>query len=111
MKITNSDNFVVLEDEKNDLKKFAEFLKHQIKKKFRGQNVVINLSKNIDLSLGQLLLFLAVSNLHRATNNSFVILNNAINPDDIPPEIIVVPTLIEAQDIIEMEGIERNLGY
>ncbi|HAT63224.1 MAG TPA: ribonuclease Z, partial [Flavobacteriaceae bacterium] len=41
----------------------------------------------------------------------FVIVNNAINPDDIPDEMIVVPTLQEAADIIEMEEIERDLGF
>ena len=111
MKITNSDNFVILEDEKDDLKKFADFLEYQVLKKFKGQNVVIDLSNNLDLSLDQLLLFLTVSNLHRAAKSSFIILNNALNPDDLPQEIIVVPTLIEAQDIIEMEEIEKHLGF
>ena len=111
MKITNFENYVVLEDEKNDLKDFSEFLKYQIVKKFKGQNVVIDLSKNNDLNLDQLLYFLSVSNLHRSTKCSFVLLNNAINPDDIPPEIIVVPTMTEAKDIIEMEEIERSLGF
>ena len=111
MKITNFDEFVVLEDEKDNLKNFSEFLMYQIEKKFKGQNVVIDLSKNTELNLDELLYFLPVSNLHRATKCSFVLLNNAINPDDIPPEIIVVPTMTEAKDIIEMEEIERNLGF
>jgi hypothetical protein len=111
MKITNFDTHVVLEDEKNDLKAFSDFLRYQMEKKFRGQNVVIDLSRNSELDLDQLLYFLPVSNLHRGNDSSFVILNNAINPDDIPQEIIVVPTMIEARDIIEMEEIERNLGF
>ncbi len=111
MKITNFDDFVVLEDEKDNLKSFSDFLFYQIDKKFKGQNVVIDLSKNRELNLDELLYFLPVSNLHRATKCSFVLLNNAINPDDIPPEIIVVPTMTEAKDIIEMEEIERNLGF
>ena len=111
MKITNFDNYVVLEDEKNNLKDFSEFLKYQIEKKFKGQNVVIDLSKNLKLDLDDLLYFLPVSNLHRGKKCSFVLLNNAINPDDIPQEIVVVPTMIEAKDIIEMEEIERNLGF
>jgi len=31
--------------------------------------------------------------------------------DEIPYEMIVVPTLQEAGDIIEMEEIERDLGF
>lgn len=111
MKITNFDNYVVLEDEKNDIKDFSKFLLYQMDKKFKGQNVVIDLSKRKEFNLDQLLYFLPVSNFHRATKCSFILLNNAINPDDIPQEIIVVPTMLEAKDIIEMEEIERSLGF
>ena len=31
--------------------------------------------------------------------------------DQMPDEIVVVPTLHEAYDIIEMEDIERDLGF
>ena len=55
--------------------------------------------------------FLKTSNLHRKTKQSFVIVNDAIDFDDVPFEMIVVPTLQEAGDIIEMEEIERDLGF
>jgi len=42
---------------------------------------------------------------------SFVIVFNGINIDNIPEDIVVVPTLTEAKDIIEMENIERDLGF
>ncbi len=111
MKISNYDNFVVLEDEQNDLEKFASFMEFQIAKKFKRQNVVIDLLKNLNLSLDELLLFLNISNIHRITKHSFVIVNSVINPDDIPTEMVIVPTLQEAEDIIEMEEIERELGF
>ncbi|HAV53877.1 MAG TPA: ribonuclease Z, partial [Aequorivita sp.] len=75
------------------------------------QNVVLNLLKYEDLELPQLLQFLKTSNLHRKTKQSFVIVNDAIDIDDVPFEMIVVPTLQEAGDIIEMEEIERDLGF
>jgi len=111
MKINNHDNFVMLEDEQNDLEKFASFLEFQINKKFKGQNVVLDLSQNNDLQLDELLYFLNISNSHRSTKHSLVIVNSAIDPDDIPTEMTVVPTLQEAEDIIEMEDIERELGF
>jgi len=111
MKIINHDNFVILEDEQNDLEKFASFLEFQINKKFKGQNVILNLSQNKELQLNDLLYFLNISNAHRNTKHSLVIINSAINPDDIPTEMVVVPTLQEAEDIIEMENIERELGF
>jgi hypothetical protein len=33
-----------------------------------------------------------------------------INADEIPEDLLVVPTLQEAIDIIDMENIERDLG-
>ena len=111
MKIINNDNFVILEDEQNNLKNFATFLEFQVNKKFKAQNVVLDLSQNSDLQLDELLYFLNISNSHRSTRHSLVIINNAINPDNIPAEMTVVPTLQEAEDIIEMEEIERELGF
>lgn len=111
MKISEHDNYIVLEDDRNDVEDFASFLEYIIPKKNEGQNVVIDLLKYDDLTLEQLLLFLNASNNHRETNHSFVIVNNAISPDDLPGELAVVPTLQEAEDLIEMENIERELGF
>ncbi len=111
MKIDNHDNFVILEDEQNDLEKFASFLEFQIPNKFKGQNVIVNLLAIKDLSLNSLLLFLKTSNTHQATKHSFVLVNNSINPDDLPTEMTVAPTLQEAEDLVEMEDIERELGF
>jgi phosphoribulokinase len=111
MKIENHPNFVVLEDEKDDIIDFASFIASQVPSKYKGQNVVLNLLKYDDFDLPQLLQFLKTSNLHRKTKQSFVLVNNAINIDDVPYEMIVVPTLQEAGDIIEMEEIERDLGF
>lgn len=111
MKIDNHPNYVVLEDEKNDISDFASFIESQIPSKYKGQNVVLNLLKYESLELSELLLFLKVSNFHRKTKHSFVIVNDAISVDDVPYEMIVVPTVNEAGDIIEMEEIERDLGF
>jgi len=40
-----------------------------------------------------------------------VIVNNAVDIDEVPSEMTVVPTLQEAFDIVEMEEIERDLGF
>mgnify|MGYP001190667075 CR=1 FL=1 len=111
MKINNHDTYVVLADEKGDVTDFASFLEYQIPNKFKGQNVIIDLSEFKNLELQELLLFLKTSNLHRKTKQSFVIVNDAINPDVIPMEMIVVPTLQEGVDVVEMEAIERDLGF
>lgn len=111
MKIENHPDFVVLEDEKDDIIDFASFIENQVPSKYKGQNVILNLLKYDSLDLPQLLQFLKTSNLHRKTKQSFVIVNDAIDIDEVPFEMIVVPTLQEAGDIVEMEEIERDLGF
>lgn len=111
MKIDNQDNYVVLADDHDNLKEFASFLEYQILKKFKGQNVVVNLLDYPALTLEELLYFLKTSTIHRGSKQSFVLVTSALDPDTLPVELVVVPTLQEAADIIEMEEIERDLGF
>lgn len=110
MKSSSHDNFILLKDEHNDIVEFAEFLP-TIWQQFSSKNVIVDLSEYDQATLNQLLHFLELSNKHRATKQSFVIINKALSTDQIPEELMVVPTLQEAQDIIEMEEIERDLGF
>ena len=63
------------------------------------------------LTLEQLVSFIKLSNYQRAGKTSFVIVNTGIDYDLVPDEMIVVPTILEAEDIIAMEEIERDLGF
>lgn len=110
MKVIEKDSFKILQDEKENVRDFAEYLEknHEI---FQKENVVIDILKYGTLSLEELLAFLELSNKHRRNKKSFVIVNDTINIDRVPEEIVVVPTLQEAEDIIQMEEIERDLGF
>lgn len=104
------ENYIILIDEKDDVVKFASFI-GTIHHQFENDNLVINLEKYGLLTLEGLLSFLDISNLHRANKKSFVIVNDTINIDDVPEELNVVPTMQEAEDMIQMEEIERDLGF
>ena len=78
--------------------------------KFKNDNVIINLSVLNKVTLQEIVEFLEVSNRHRGAKHSFVIVTEQANLDEMPDEIIVVPTLKEAYDVIEMEEMERDLG-
>ena len=104
------DKYILLKDEHNNMDKFAPFLE-SIYEQFKGKNLIIDLLQYDDASLMQLLSFLELSNKHRATKQSFVLVNAALSPGEIPEELMVVPTLQEAQDVVEMEEIERDLGF
>lgn len=111
MKIDKHENYIVLTDERNNLPKFVSYLERIVPDRYEEHNLVIDLLKYHELNLPDILLFLKLSNYQRSTKHSFVLVNDAIDIDDIPDEIAVVPTLLEAGDIIEMEEIERDLGF
>lgn len=77
----------------------------------KNDNVIVNLFSFGNISKSDLVEFLQLSKTHRASKHSFVIVANNISDDDLPEAIITVPTLQEAFDIIEMEEIERDLGF
>ncbi len=93
----------------------SEFL-HEVVNEYAAlndKNIIINLSNQADLAIETLLPYLEISNKHRASKKSFVLVVVGFDYDDEenPDELVIVPTLQEAFDIIEMEEIERDLGF
>lgn len=72
-------------------------------------NLIINLFSMDGLKPGDLLEFLDISNNHREAGYSFVLVTDQVGYDDLPEELLVVPTVQEAKDLISMEEIERDL--
>jgi len=79
--------------------------------RFKNDNLIICLTSLKPIPLSEIVEFLQISNKHRKTKHSFVIVTNKTDLDETPDEIVVVPTLQEAYDIIEMEEMERDLGF
>ena len=59
----------------------------------------------------RILLFLNLSRTHKNNGTSFVIVCKGVEIDSIPEELAVVPTIEEALDVLEMDAIERDLGF
>ncbi len=111
MKINAHDNFVIVKEKSNDLENFVFLLMPLMPNQLKEKNVIIDLLDYKSMSLKDLLLFQNVSDTHKESNKSFVLVNDALNPNELPEEMLVVPTLQEAEDLIEMEEIERELGF
>ena len=79
--------------------------------RFKNDNLVICLTSLKPVSLSDIVEFLQISNNHRKAKHSFVIVINKIDIAETPDELVVVPTLQEAYDIIEMEEMERDLDF
>jgi len=79
--------------------------------KFKNHNIIVSLTSLDALTQAEIVEFLELSNTHKASKHSFVIVSNKIDSDVVPDELVVVPTTQEAFDIIEMEDMERDLGF
>lgn len=77
--------------------------------KLKHDNIVVNLFSFNKLTTNDILEFLDISNTHKRSGKSFVLVTDRVSYDEIPDEISLVPTLQEAKDLIEMEEIERDL--
>lgn len=111
MKVTEKTTYTLLEDERDDVRDFALYLENVVPLYYDKKNLIIDLLKYEMLTLEDLIQFLKLSNYQRADKRSFVIVNKDINYDFVPDEMMVVPTIDEAADIIDMEEIERDLGF
>ena len=80
-------------------------------KRFKNNNVIVCLNSLKPIPISDIVEFLQISNKHRKAKHSFVIVSNKIDLAETPDEIVVVPTIQEAYDIIEMEEMERDLGF
>ena len=79
--------------------------------KFKNNNIIVALTSLDALTQSEIVEFLELSNTHKTTKHSFVIVSDKIDLDVVPEELAVVPTLKEAFDTIEMEDMERDLGF
>ena len=77
---------------------------------YHERHLILNLL-NLPSSLENLEAFEEAIELQRKKGKSFVIVHDQYSYDDLPETLPVVPTVQEAHDLIEMEEIERDLGF
>lgn len=110
MKITKKKLFTLIEYEENSVELFHNAFMEAYEN-YKNEHIIINFSRNFNIKVKDLFVFLNISEKHREKNLSFVLIAKGIDFDELPDELIVAPTLTEAKDIIEMEAIERDLGF
>lgn len=110
MKVETKGHTTTIKDTQGDLMGFLMKLTHEFKS-FEKHNVIVDISKHNDLTIKDIKSFSTLSSNHKKAKKSFVIVVNEIDFNDVPAKMTVVPTLLEAHDIIEMEEIERDLGF
>ena len=110
MKVDQKGHTVTIKDTQGDFNAFLEKVTQQFKT-FEKQNIIIDLSSDSGLSEKDLKLFLPLSKQQKKAKKSFVIVVSELDFNAVSDKLIVVPSLLEAHDIIEMDEIERDLGF
>ena len=110
MIIDKDGNTTIITQEKSSIIALVKKLTESYES-FKHNNIIVNLTTLDEVTLPEIVEFLQISNTHRKAKHSFVIVTNKANLDEMPDEIVVVPTTQEAYDIIEMEEMERDLGF
>lgn len=97
----------------SDESSFSDFFSLFLAKKddFEKKHLVVMISDNTSARKKDFMSFLDFSEKKKENGISFVIVNSTINIDDFPGNFNIVPTIIEAEDILEMEEIERELDF
>jgi hypothetical protein len=108
MKISKQENYTLIEPQETSVVDFVSSLTKKYKE-FIEENVVVNLLEYQTLQKEEVLGFLEISKMQHENKKSFVLVNNVITIDGLPEEIILVPSLKEAEDLIQMDEIQRDL--
>lgn len=110
MNIKKKKKYTLISSDENSFSDFYTlFLAH--KNDFDKEHLVLLISDDLKVSNEDFLRFLDISEEKKENGTSFVIVNSNINIDDFPENFNIVPTLQEAEDVLEMEAIERELGF
>lgn len=110
MKVEEKGHTITIKDTQGDVAAFLAKVTAEYNS-FKEKNIILDLTSDNDVTLDTVLTFLSLSNKHRKAKKSFVLVANDVDFNELPDEMVVVPTLLEANDIIEMEEIERDLGF
>jgi hypothetical protein len=110
MKVEQKEHTVTIKDTQGDLVSFRLKLTHEYKT-FQKHNIIVDLRMHKNLSAKEIDSFLPLSKMHKESKKSFVLVTSDIDYNAVSHKLAVVRSLQEAHDIIEMEEIERDLGF
>ncbi|WP_196891738.1 ribonuclease Z [Aureivirga marina] len=108
MKLNKTEKYIQITSETTD---FSDFYTNFTKdfQNTESDNVIIDLLSIKNIEVKNIELFINIAEKHHENGTSFVVISKDLNIDELPDEVNVVPTLIEAIDVIDMEEMQRDL--
>lgn len=109
MKIAHQGHTAIIRAEKDNLEGFAAKLSSEFKT-FESHHLIVDIRAYQNLSPADINVLMPFSKSHKKARKSFVIVAD-VDYNSASDQLVVVPSLTEAHDMIEMEEIERDLGF
>lgn len=110
MKVEQKGHTTTIRNTQGSTAEFYQKLHHEYNS-FKSQNLIIDLSQDKELTMDDIKLFADLIKIHTKAKKSLVLVTNNVNFNAVPKSITLVPTILEAHDIIEIDEIERDLGF
>ncbi len=110
MKTVHKEGYILINSEKSSFSEFYTYFTNQ-HREFTKNNVIINISSNLVANEKEISLFLKCADMHQESGTTFVVVYQNVDVDKFPETFNIVPTLQEAEDVLEMENIQRDLGF
>ncbi|TBX67578.1 ribonuclease Z [Flavobacterium silvisoli] len=110
MKVEHKGHTTIIKNTQGKTEEFLQKLLHEYHT-FKNQNLILDLSHDKALTVDDVKAFADITKSHKKEKKSLVLVADNVNFNAVPKSITVVPTLLEAHDIIELEEIERDLGF
>jgi hypothetical protein len=106
----NIKNTTIIKDFNADLPSLVTNINNQIEELVK-KNTIIDISNYRYLKIKDFDTFFSIARNYKKAKKSLVLVVSDFDFDKVSDKINLVPTLQEAHDIIEMEEIERDLGF
>lgn len=106
MKIYNGNQYTLLDIDEISVNELEKRLLS-----FNDNHCLIELSKNENILENNIPLFQKIAKVWKDKHRSFILIASGLDIDNFPENLNIVPTLQEALDLLEMEAIERDLGF
>jgi hypothetical protein len=109
MKVDRKGHTTIIKDTQRDLNAFIEkIVSHH--NAYQAQNLILDLTAHSDIKITQLKELQPLMALQKKQKKSLVTVVEGLDYNEVPEKYTVVPSLLEAHDIIEMDEMERDLG-
>jgi len=110
MKVDQKGHTTIIKDTQNNVEAFVGKITNEYHA-FQNQNLILDVSQDKAISNSDLVHFKDLAKNHKKAKKSMIIVTDTVDFNKVPNYLNVVPSVLEAHDMIEMDEIERDLGF